>query len=158
MMRDTGGCSRAVSQDQLDRHVESLVIEALGRDRTIATIKRRRGKPGTSVETLRARHNELARQTAAGLVSLQTFMEAGRRLEREIAEAEKAVQNPTSPAALDAVTSATLAQRWPKLPMRTRQDIVHLVIDRITIGHTTGGRLKGGRYFDTDRVQIEWKV
>jgi hypothetical protein len=96
---------------------------------------------------------------SAGLVSLPAFAEAGRQLKRQIAEAEKAEQTPTSPAALEAITSGTLAQRWPKLPMRTRQDIVSLVIERITIGHSGGGgRLKGGHYFDTGRIEIEWKV
>jgi len=158
MMRDTGGCARAVSQAGLDRHVEALVVEALGQDRTITTIKRRKGKKAANLDQLRAMQDELARQMSAGLVSLPAFAEAGRQLKRQIIEAEKAEQTPTSPAALEAITSGTLAQRWPKLPMRTRQDIVSLVIERITIGHSSGGRLKGGHYFDTGRIEIEWKV
>jgi DNA invertase Pin-like site-specific DNA recombinase len=155
-MRDGTGCGRAIAKHQLDHHVESLVIEAVGRDRTIKRIKRR-GRPAADVAELRDHLSQIAVAFAHGQLSLDGWQVASSVLDRRIKAAEADAGAPASRSAIDAITSATLAERWPTMRMETRQEIVGLAIDRIEIAKGRGGRLRGGRYFDAGRVKIIWR-
>ena len=156
-MRDGAGCGRAIAKDQLDWHVEQLVIEALGRNRTIATIKRR-GKPATNIDDLKERRHQLALAFAQDRIELTTWQQAAADIDRRIEAAERDAGTPISRSAIEAVASSTLGKRWPTLPIQTRQEIIGLVIDRIEIAEGKGGRLKGGRYFDSERINIVWRI
>lgn len=156
-MREGTGCGRAIAKDQLDRHVEQLVIEALGRNRTIATIKRR-GRPAADIDDLKERRHQLALAFARNSIALETWQTAAAELDRRIEAAERDAGTPVSRSAIEAIAASTLGKRWPSLPMQTRQEIVGLVIDRIDIAEGRGGRLKGGRYFDAGRIEIVWRV
>ena len=156
-MREAGGCGRSIAKHRLDRHVETLLIEALGRTRTITTIKRR-GKPATNIDDLRDRQTALAFALAKQTISLDAWQQAAGELERRIKAAERDAGTPASRSAIDAVASSTLGEKWPSLPMRTRQEIVALAIDRINIKEGKGGRLKDGIYLDTRRIEIVWRI
>jgi len=156
-MREGVGCGRSIAKDQLDRHVETLVIEALGRNRIIANIKRR-GKPATDLDDLKERRHQLALAFGQKRIELKTWQEVAADLDRRIEAAERDAGTPISRSAIEAVASSTLGKRWPNLPMKTRQEIIALVIDRIEIDEGNGGRLKGGHYFDAGRIEIVWRV
>ena len=106
------------------------------------------------IANLEGRQAELAELWAAGDLGTAEWSTARRALEGRLEPLRRRYGTQTQSAALAPYAAGGLRAAWPQLPLDTQRGLIAAVIDEVTIAPAT----KRGPIFDTERIDLSWRV
>jgi site-specific DNA recombinase len=150
------GCgATTIVAEPLDRLITDAVLHRLSTPK-MANALTRKPKPQTAdVDLARIEQelDDLAADYGSGQISRREWFSARKPLEERRDRARTIVDASTGTAALAPFRSGSLRATWEQLDVDRQRAVLDALVDRVTVGAAAiPGR------FDTDRIDVEWRV
>jgi DNA invertase Pin-like site-specific DNA recombinase len=154
-----GQCQRvSIGADALEEHLTATLLAELDKPEFVAAIlsdahEAERNRLTAELEGVEQRRAELAREVAAGGVTLAEWREMRAVLDRDEGRLSAELAQLPLPANGD-LDPAAIREGWEAMTLDERRAVLAMFVERITVGPAQ----PGNRRFDPERVTIEWRA